>query len=186
MVRRSGHGAPETNSCHGIDATRAPAEVQSVASNAAHAIASFSVLDRRIEDVAKDYANSDVLLADEIFRDMIGRLRFKIRNEDYLRSLKPGTRPSSRSIASLRDAIQKRSGSIFIYDKDAASPALEEMVSLANDGGIPVVALHFARTPPERFALSANGCFGRSTRFMARSMRPLHEAWVPHPRLAID
>lgn len=121
---------------------RAPAEAQSIASNTAHAMAGFSAIDRRVEQVAKDYANSDVLLADSLFRTMIDRLRFKIRDEDYLGKLEPGAQPSPKSIASLRDAIQRRSGSIFLYDKDAAGPALQGMVSLASDGGIPVVALH--------------------------------------------
>jgi len=120
----------------------APAEAQYIATNTARAMTGFSALDRRIEEVAKDYANSDVLLADELFRGLIGRLQFKIRDEHYLKSLKPGTQPSPQSIVTLRDAIQRRSGSIFLYDKDAAGPALQEIVSLANDGGIPVVALH--------------------------------------------
>jgi zinc/manganese transport system substrate-binding protein len=121
---------------------RAPAEARYIASNTAHAMAGFSALDRRIEDVAKTYANSDVLLADELFRDMTGRLRFKIRDEDYLNNLKPGAPPSARSLAGLKQAIQRRAGSIFLYDKDAAGAAIKELATLATENGIPVVALH--------------------------------------------
>lgn len=127
----------------GVELTRrAPSESQSIASNTARALAGFSALDQRIEEVSKHYANSDVLLADELFRGMTGRLRFKIRDEDYLKGLKLGAQPSPKSIATLRDAIQRRLGSIFIYDKDAAGTALQELVASANDNGISVVALH--------------------------------------------
>lgn len=126
---------------------RAPAEAEYIASNTARAMAGFSALDRRIEEVAKNYANSDALLADELFRDMVDRLRLKIRDEDYLKSLKPGTQPSAKSIARLKDAIQRCAGSIFLYDKDAAGPAIKELVALAGDGGMPVVALH--ERPPK-------------------------------------
>lgn len=126
---------------------RAPAEAEQIASNTRRAMAGFSALDRRIDEVSKAYANADVLLADELSRGAIERLRFNIRDEDYLKSLKPGTSPSAKATASLEKAIQRWTGSIFLYDKDAANPTVKELVGLANDGGIPVVALH--KQPPK-------------------------------------
>jgi ABC-type Zn uptake system ZnuABC Zn-binding protein ZnuA len=126
---------------------RAPAEAEHIASNTRRAMAGFSALDRRIDEVSKAYTNADVLQADELSRGMIERLQFKIRDEDYLKSLKSGTSPSAEATASLKKAIQQWTSSIFLYDKDAANPTVKELVGMASDSGIPVVALH--KQPPK-------------------------------------
>lgn len=120
---------------------RLPDQAQRITVDAAKSMAQFQSLDRRIGEVARDYANADVILADDWFRGMAERLRFKIQDEDVIKGRKLGTPLSGKSIAALRQAIQRRAGSIFIYDKDAASAVIEELAGVAQENGIPVVAL---------------------------------------------
>jgi ABC-type Zn uptake system ZnuABC Zn-binding protein ZnuA len=121
---------------------RTPADALKITANARNALTAFHAFDRRIEEVAKVYANSDVLLGDTLYEATVERLRFKIRNQSYLKSFRPGAPPAAKSIANVTEAIQRREGSIFIYDKDAAGPAITQLVDLANNSGVPVVALH--------------------------------------------
>lgn len=122
-------------------AHRIPREAPRIAANAAQAMAAFETLDRRIGEVARDYANSDVILADNLYRGITERLRFKIRDEDYLQTVEAGKPPSTSSLAGLKKALQRQTGGILLYDKDRAGPAVEELVAAAGDDGVPAVAL---------------------------------------------
>lgn len=127
---------------------RIPAEAPRIAANLARTQESFRAIDRKFEEIAKTYAGSDILVADALSRSLIQRLRFKITDEAYVNALQRGGAPSATSLAALRGAIQRRKGSIFVYDQDAASPAVKELVAEANDNAIPVVGLR--ETMPKR------------------------------------
>ena len=108
---------------------RAPSAAQGFAGNLANTEAGFQAVSRRIAEVAKDYAGSDVIVADDLSRAVTRQLGFKAV-------------PLSRSARSaIAQAIERREGSIFLYDRDAADPKIKELVNSATDGGIPVVAL---------------------------------------------
>lgn len=121
---------------------RAPADGLRIAANVRSTLTAFHTFDRRIEEIAKVYAKSDILLGDTLYEGTVDRLRFKIRDQGYLKSFRPGASPPAKSIASLKEAIQRREGGIFIYDKDAAGSAIAKLADLANNNGVPVVALH--------------------------------------------
>lgn len=120
---------------------RLPTEAPRIAANAARTFAAFHMLDRRIDEIAKDYANSDVFLADGLYRGMIERLRFNIRNEAFLETARPGSLPSATSTANLKREMQLDPDSIFLFDRDVAGAAANELKAVAEDSGIPVVAL---------------------------------------------
>jgi zinc/manganese transport system substrate-binding protein len=49
--------------------------------------------------------------------------------------------PSPKLVAELKDAIMGHKAMILLYNRDAATPATDELVAIANDAGIPVVGL---------------------------------------------
>jgi zinc/manganese transport system substrate-binding protein len=108
---------------------RAPSAAPNFAGNLANAEAGFQAVSQRIAEVAKDYAGSDVIVADDLSRAVTRQLAFKAV-------------PLSRSArTAIAEAIERREGSIFLYDRDAADPKIKELVNSATEGGIPVVAL---------------------------------------------
>ena len=110
-------------------AQRAPSAAPSIAGNLANTEAGFQGVSQRIAEVAKDYAGSDVIVADDLSRAVTRQLGFKAV-------------PLSRSARSaIAEAIERREGSIFLYDRDAADPKIRELINSATEGGIPVVAL---------------------------------------------
>jgi zinc/manganese transport system substrate-binding protein len=98
-------------------------------------------IDRKIEEIARTYAGTDIFLTDIRFLGLVERLRFKVQDGAYLKALQSGGVPSPKLVAELKDAIMGHKATILLYNKDAATPITDELVAIANDAGIPVVGL---------------------------------------------
>jgi zinc/manganese transport system substrate-binding protein len=120
-------------------ARRDPAAASRVDSNLTRLLNDFKTIKDRLDEVAKDYARSDVIVADDLSRDVAQQLRFRTKGMAN-RNQQNASSPVA-PMATVEDAIQRREGSIFLYDKDVPNPAIKRLVAAAIDGGIPVVAL---------------------------------------------
>jgi zinc/manganese transport system substrate-binding protein len=98
-------------------------------------------IDRKIEQIARTYAGTDIFLTDIRFLGLVERLRFKVQDGAYIKALQSGVAPSPKLIAELKDAIMGHKAMILLYNRDAATPITDELVAIANDAGIPVVGL---------------------------------------------
>jgi zinc/manganese transport system substrate-binding protein len=98
-------------------------------------------INRKIEQIATTYAGTDVFLTDIRFLGLVERLRFKVQDGAYIKAPQSGGVPSAKLIAELKDAIMGHKAMILLYNRDAATPATDELVAIANDAGIPVVGL---------------------------------------------
>jgi zinc/manganese transport system substrate-binding protein len=117
---------------------RAPAEAPTIAANLTRYTEAFRPIDRKMAEIAKVYAGTQVFLTDASFLGLVRRLHFGVQDEAYLKS---GGAPSAKSVAELKDAIGRRKASILIYNRDAAPGITNDLVEIANDSGIPVVGL---------------------------------------------
>jgi zinc/manganese transport system substrate-binding protein len=98
-------------------------------------------IDRKIEEIARTYAGTEILLIDIRFLGMVERLRFRVQDGAYIKALQSGGAPSAKLVAELKDAIMGHKAMILLYNRDAATPITDELVAIANDAGIPVVGL---------------------------------------------
>ena len=98
-------------------------------------------IDRKIEEIARTYAGTDVFLTDIRFLGLAERLRFKVQDGAYIKALQSGGAPSAKLVAQLKDAIMGHKAMILLYNRDAPTAATDELVAIANDAGIPVVGL---------------------------------------------
>jgi zinc/manganese transport system substrate-binding protein len=117
---------------------RDPAAASRVEANLTRLLNDFKAIKARLDEVAKAYARSDVIVADGLARDVARQLGFKTRglaNHSQQNASSPGT-PMA-----VEDAIERHEGSIFLYDKDMPDPTIKRLVAEATDSGIPVVAL---------------------------------------------
>ena len=119
-------------------AHREPAAASRVEANLNRLLGDFKAIKDRLDKVARDYAHSDVIVADDLSRDVARQLGFKalgLANRGQRGALPP------TNLTSLQEAIQRHAGSIFLYDKDIPNPAIKRVIAAATDSGIPVVAL---------------------------------------------
>jgi zinc/manganese transport system substrate-binding protein len=98
-------------------------------------------IDRKIEEIARTSAGTEILLIDIRFLGMVERLRFRVQDGAYIKALQSGGAPSAKLVAELKDAIMGHKAMILLYNRDAATPITDELVAIANDAGIPVVGL---------------------------------------------
>ncbi len=119
---------------------RMPAEAR-IAANLTRTQQAFQAIDLKMEEIAKVYRNADVIITDGLFRGLVERLRLKVQDDDYVSSQQRGVAPSAKSIATLKNALQRREASILLYDQDASTPAIRDLAASARDNGTPVVGL---------------------------------------------
>jgi len=98
-------------------------------------------LNRKVEEIAAVYAGSNVLLADNLYRSVVDALRLKVQDEGYLKATASRSEPDAKSLAALKQSIVAGGASVLIYNSEAKSGAITELVSLANDKGLPVVGV---------------------------------------------
>jgi zinc/manganese transport system substrate-binding protein len=120
---------------------RMPARSSSIAANLARYTDAVGPINRKMEEIARIWAGTDVFLTDARLRGLVERLHFKIQDGAYIKELQSGIAASPKSVAELKDAITEQKASILFYDRDAATDVTNELVALANDAGIPVVGL---------------------------------------------
>ena len=100
----------------------------------------LAAIAHRIREIAKDYANSEVVAADPLSRAVAHRLRFTT-TVPAAGNDPPGA-ISTKSIDDLEKALESREGSIFLYDnRDAAKSEMKKLVSMASQNGVPVAGL---------------------------------------------
>jgi ABC-type Zn uptake system ZnuABC Zn-binding protein ZnuA len=120
-------------------ARRDPAAASRVDANLTRLLNDFKAIKDRVDEMAKNYAHSDVIVADDLSRDVAQQLRFKTKGMANRNQQNASSSVAPRATA--EEAIQRREGSIFLYDKDVPNPAIKSLVAAATDSGIPVVAL---------------------------------------------
>jgi zinc/manganese transport system substrate-binding protein len=96
---------------------------------------------RKIEEIARTYAGTDIFLTDVRFLGLVERLRFKVQDGAYVKALQSGAAPPAKLVAELKDAIMGHKAMVLLYNRDAATAITDELVAIANDAGIPVVGL---------------------------------------------
>jgi zinc/manganese transport system substrate-binding protein len=98
-------------------------------------------IDRKIEEIARTYAGTDIFLTDVRFLGLAERLRFKVQDGAYIKALQSGGGPPAKLVAELKDAIMGHKAMILLYNRDTKTTLSDELVAIANDAGIPVVGL---------------------------------------------
>jgi zinc/manganese transport system substrate-binding protein len=109
------------------------------AGNLAHMRAGFDAIAHKVQEIARDYANSEVITADPLSRHVANRLGFKAAGPAAAED--SGGAISAKSFNVLERELESREGSIFLYDRDVANPEMKKLVSLAAKSGVPPAGL---------------------------------------------
>ncbi len=119
-------------------ARREPASAARLEANLARLLSELNPVKARIDELSKDYARSDIIVADDLSRDVALELGFRAKG---LPGRNRQNASGSQVSASVEEAIQRHEGSIFLYDKDISNPSIKTLVAAATDSAVPVVAL---------------------------------------------
>jgi zinc/manganese transport system substrate-binding protein len=120
---------------------RLPAEAPRIAANLARTQTALRSIDRKIAEIAHLYEGTDVIVTDQLARGFVDQFRFKIADGNYLKALSRSGAPSAAAVAALNDVIQRRKASILVYDQNATTPAIKDLIAAVNDTGMPAVGV---------------------------------------------
>ncbi len=109
------------------------------AGNLARMSVGFDAIASRVREIAMDYANSEVIAADPLSRGVANTLNFKVAGPASTNG--PAGETSAKSFSELEKEIEDRDGSIFLYDSDAANPAMKKLASMATQHEVPAAGL---------------------------------------------
>jgi zinc/manganese transport system substrate-binding protein len=116
-----------------------PSLAMQFAGNLAGVRVGFDAIERTIGKIARDYANSEVIAADPLSRGVANKLGFKaagpISAEDSAGAI------SAKSVNDLKRDLERREGSIFLYNRDVGNPEMKKLVLIAKQNGVPVAGL---------------------------------------------
>jgi zinc/manganese transport system substrate-binding protein len=120
---------------------RLPTQAPRIATNLMRTQTAFRDIDRKREEIAHLYQGTDVIVTDQLSRGFVDQFGFRIEDGNYLKALARNGTPTAASVATLNDAIQRRKASILVYDQNATTPAIKDLIAAANDTGMPAVGL---------------------------------------------
>jgi ABC-type Zn uptake system ZnuABC Zn-binding protein ZnuA len=109
------------------------------AGNLARMRVGLAAISHRVGEIAKDYADSEVIAADPLSRAVAKQLGFKTTVLPVTND--PSGTISPKSAHNLEKAIEDRDGSIFLYDRDLGNLEIKKLVALAIRNAIPTVGL---------------------------------------------
>jgi zinc/manganese transport system substrate-binding protein len=109
------------------------------AGNLAYMRVGFDAIARTIGKIAKDYANSEVIVADPLSRGVANKLGFQVAGPSSANDSAGAI--SAKSINDLKRDLERREGSIFLYNRDVANLEMTKLVLIAKQNAIPVAGL---------------------------------------------
>jgi zinc/manganese transport system substrate-binding protein len=104
-------------------------------------IDSVRPLDARIAEMRKKYAGWPVIASEPVFGYMAQALGLTMRGERFQLAVMNNTEPSASDIAAFENDLKSRKVKVMLYNSQASDPAVQRMLSIARDSGVPIVGI---------------------------------------------
>ncbi|WP_125566546.1 metal ABC transporter solute-binding protein [Companilactobacillus insicii] len=110
--------------------------------NAKKYISSLKPVQNELDELtnkAKESDNKEVYVSEPVFDYSIKAIGFTVGNKDFEKAVENGTDPSPTVIKNMRQGIQKRKISFLVYNSQADSKTVDNMIALAKKNNIPIL-----------------------------------------------
>lgn len=101
----------------------------------------------QLKDTAKKTKNKDVYVSEPVFDYSIKAMGFTIGDKSFEKAIENGTDPSPKVVKDMRDGLNHKRISFLVYNEQAESKTVDNLVQLAKKNDIPV--LKVTETLPE-------------------------------------
>jgi zinc/manganese transport system substrate-binding protein len=123
--------------------------------NYAGRIAAFEIsmrpLRERIAALRARYAGTPVTATEPVFDYMADALGLKMRNGRFQLAMMNGTEPSAAAIAAFEKDLRTRAVKVLLYNTQTGHALAERMRTIANQAGVPVVAITETQPDGKRY-----------------------------------
>ncbi len=103
--------------------------------------ASMAPLRGKITALRKQYAGTPVTATEPLFDYMAEALGLRMRNGRFQLAVMNGTEPSAAAIAAFEKDLRTRTVKVLLYNTQTTQALAERMHAIANEAGVPVVAI---------------------------------------------
>jgi zinc/manganese transport system substrate-binding protein len=114
---------------------------------------SLKPIEDKIAAMRKSYAGQPVTASEPVFGYQAGLLGLKMHNEKFQLAVMNNAEPTVSEVAAFENDLKGHKVKVMLYNAQASEPAVQRLVQMAKDNGIPVVGI--SETEPENSAYQA-------------------------------
>jgi len=108
---------------------------------------SLKPLDDKIGALRKSYAGQPVTASEPVFGYQAGLLGLKVHNEAFALAVMNNAEPTASEVAGFESDLKGHKVKVMLYNAQASEPAVQRLVQMAKDNGIPVVGVSETEPP---------------------------------------
>jgi zinc/manganese transport system substrate-binding protein len=108
---------------------------------------SLKPLEDKIAVMRKSYAGQPVTASEPVFGYQAGLLGLKMHNEKFAIAIMNNAEPTASQVAGFENDLKGHKVKAMLYNAQASEPAVQRLLQMAKDNGIPVVGV--SETEPE-------------------------------------
>jgi zinc/manganese transport system substrate-binding protein len=108
---------------------------------------SLKPLDDKIAELKKKYAGQPVTLSEPVFGYQAGLIGLKVRNEKFALAVMNNAEPTPSEVAAFENDLKGHKVKAMMYNAQASEPAVQRLVQMAKDNGVPVVGVSETEPP---------------------------------------
>ncbi len=98
-------------------------------------------LDAKIAEMHTKYAGQPVTASEPVFGYQAMLLGLKVHNEKFALAVMNNTEPSASQVAGFENDLKGHKVKAMLYNAQASEPAVQRLVQMAKDNGVPVVGV---------------------------------------------
>jgi zinc/manganese transport system substrate-binding protein len=108
---------------------------------------SLKPLDDKIAAMRKSFAGQPVTASEPVFGYQAGLIGLKVHNEKFALAVMNNAEPTASEVAGFENDLKGHKVKVMLYNAQASEPAVQRLVQMAKDNGIPVVGVSETEPP---------------------------------------
>jgi zinc/manganese transport system substrate-binding protein len=108
---------------------------------------SLKTLDDKIAAMHKSFAGLPVTASEPVFGYQAGLIGLKVHNEKFALAVMNNAEPTASEVAAFENDLKGHKVKVMMYNAQASEPAVQRLVQMAKDNGIPVVGVSETEPP---------------------------------------
>jgi zinc/manganese transport system substrate-binding protein len=108
---------------------------------------SLKPMDEKIAALRKAYAGQPITASEPVFGYQAGLIGLKVHNEKFALAVMNNAEPTASEVAGFENDLKGHKVKVMMYNAQASEPAVQRLVQMAKDNGIPVVGVSETEPP---------------------------------------
>ena len=108
---------------------------------------SLKPLDEKIAAMKKSFAGQPVTASEPVFGYQAGLIGLKVHDEKFALAVMNNAEPTPSEVAGFENDLKGHKVKAMLYNAQASEPAVQRLVQMAKDNGIPVVGVSETEPP---------------------------------------